>query len=71
MKAEEVRSKTDAELRFDMKNLKQELFQLRFRSATETSNDPARVRNVRRAIARINTVLHERQLGIRGAEPRN
>lgn len=71
MNAEEVRSKTDAELRFDMKNLKQELFQLRFRSATETTNDPSRVRNVRRTISRIKTVLHERSQGIRGAEPRN
>jgi large subunit ribosomal protein L29 len=71
MKAEEVRSKTDAELRFDLKNLKQELFQLKFRSATEASQDPARVRTVRRAIARINTVLHERVRGIRGAETRN
>lgn len=71
MKAEEVRSKTDAELRFDMKNLKEELFKLRFRSATETTNDPARVRTVRRTIARINTMLHERRLSIRGAEPRN
>ena len=70
MKAEDARSKTDAELRFDRKNLKQELFELRFRSATETTNDPARVRTVRRTIARITTILHEREHGIRGAEKR-
>ena len=71
MKAEDVRAKTDAELKFDLKNLKEELFQLRFRSATETTQNPARVKTVRRGIARINTVLHERATGIRGAEPRN
>lgn len=70
MNIEEVRSKTDAELRFDLGNLKKELFDLRFRTATETSQDPSRVRVVRRAVARINTVLHERSTGVRGQESR-
>ncbi|MHC4260984.1 MAG: 50S ribosomal protein L29 [Planctomycetota bacterium] len=71
MKVEDARTKTDAELRFALKDLKKELFELRFRSATETTNDPARVRTVRRTVARINTILHERAHGIRGAEARN
>ena len=66
MKIEEVRSKTNDELGFDMDNLKKELFELRFKAATETTASPARIRTVRRAIARINTVLHEREAGIRG-----
>jgi large subunit ribosomal protein L29 len=70
MKIEEVRSKTDSELRFDLGNLKKELFDLRFRSTTETSQDPSRVKAVRRSIARVNTVLHERQIGVRGQEIR-
>ena len=70
MKIEEVRSKTDSELRFELGNLKKELFDLRFRTATETTQDPARVRVVRRSIARVNTVLHERQIGVRGQETR-
>ncbi|QDU68831.1 50S ribosomal protein L29 [Engelhardtia mirabilis] len=71
MNAEEVRSKTDAELKFDKGNLQKELFELRFRSSTEANATPSRVRAVRRAIARINTVLHERTSGVRGQEPRN
>jgi large subunit ribosomal protein L29 len=67
---EEVRSKTDSELEFDVEAMKKELFEKRFRGATETSADPARIRVVRRSIARIQTVLHERQKGIRGQEPR-
>jgi large subunit ribosomal protein L29 len=70
MKIEEVRSKTDSELRFELGNLKKELFDLRFRSTTETTTDPSRVRVVRRSIARVNTVLHERQIGVRGQEIR-
>lgn len=70
MNIEEVRSKTDSELRFDLGNLKKELFDLRFRTATETSTDPSRVKVVRRSVARINTVLHERSIGVRGQEAR-
>lgn len=70
MKLEEIRSKTDSELAFDMGNLKKELFDLRFRSATESVSNSARVRTVRRSIARIHTVLHERKTGIRGQETR-
>ena len=68
MKIEEVRSKTDAELGYELESMKKELFDLRFRSATETTGNPARIRVLRRAIARINTVLHERTKGIRGQE---
>jgi len=70
MNIEEVRSKTDTELRFDLGNLKKELFDLRFRTATETSTDPSRVNIVKRSVARINTVLHERAIGVRGQESR-
>mgnify|MGYP000214904286 FL=1 len=70
MNIEEVRSKTDSELRFDLGNLKKELFVLRVPAATETTQDPSRVKVVRRAVARINTVLHERATGVRGQESR-
>ena len=68
MKIEEIRGKTDAELDFELENLKKELFELRFRTATETTNNPSRVRAVRREVARINTVMRERKTGIRGQE---
>ncbi len=70
MKIEEVRSKTDAELEFELESMRKELFDLRFRSATETAASPARIRTVRRAITRVTTVLHERATGIRGQERR-
>jgi len=70
MKIEEVRGKTDAELEFDLEELKKELFELRFKGATDTSNNPARIKTIRRAIARIETVANERKTGIRGQEPR-
>ena len=70
MNIEEVRSKTDAELDFELKNMKKELFDMRFQAATETSTNPAKIRHNRRAISRIVTVLHERKVGIRGQEPR-
>ena len=70
MKIEEVRSKTDPELQFDMENMKKELFHLRFQSATETSNNPSRIRDLRRGVSRIKTILHERKTAVRGQEPR-
>lgn len=70
MNIEEVRSKTDAELEFESANMKRALFDLRFRAATETSANPARIRILRRGIARVETVMHERRTGIRGQEPR-
>lgn len=70
MNIEDVRSKTDSELRYDLNNLRKELFGLRFRTAGETNPNPSRIREARRAIARIRTVLHERATGIRGQTQR-
>jgi large subunit ribosomal protein L29 len=70
MNIEEARSKTDSELRFDLANFKKELFGLRFRASAEASNNPSRARTVRRSIARVTTVLHERATGINGQKPR-
>ncbi len=70
MNIDEVRGKPDPELREDLVNTRQELFDLRFQSATEQIESPARIRELRRSIARIETVLRERDLGIRGAEHR-
>ena len=71
MKTEEARSKTDSELEFDLKNMKKELFDMRFEAATETSANPAKIRVLKRSIARITTILHERQTGVRGQETRS
>ncbi len=63
---EDIRSKTDSELDFDLKKIKKDLFGLRIRAAAETLANSAQIRDLRRSIARINTVLHERATGIRG-----
>ena len=70
MNLDDIRSRPDEERRDDLSNAGEELFNLRFQSATEQIENPARIRELRRGIARINTVLRERELGIRGAEPR-
>jgi len=70
MNIEEIRGKTDAELDFELKSLSKELFDLRFKSATDASRNPSRIRDARRAVARIRTVLHERRHHVRGQEPR-
>ena len=70
MKINEIRGKSDAELDYELEHRKKELFDLRFRTATETTNNPSKIGNIRREIARITTVLHERNQRIRGQEPK-
>ena len=60
MKAEEVRQKTDDELSDQLGDLKKEAFNLRFQQASGQLENTARVREVRRDIARIKAVLHQR-----------
>ncbi|UOE94259.1 MULTISPECIES: 50S ribosomal protein L29 [Bacillaceae] len=64
MKANDIRDLTTAELEQKTKSLKEELFNLRFQLATGQLDNPTRIREVRRAIARAKTVLRERELGI-------
>ena len=60
MKAEEVRELEDAELGHRLGELKMEQFRLRFRGATIQLENPRLLRHIRRDIARIKTILHER-----------
>lgn len=61
MKAEEVRDLDNAELGHRLGELKMERFRLRFRSATMQLENPRLLREIRRDIARIKTILHERR----------
>ena len=61
MKAADVRAKTDDELRDQLRDLKKEAFNLRFQQASGQLENTARVRDVRRDIARVQTVLNERR----------
>ncbi|MBX5467831.1 MAG: 50S ribosomal protein L29 [Firmicutes bacterium] len=62
MKAKELRELSDAELQAKLQGLKEELFKLRFQLATASLENPMRIRQVRKDIARVHTVLHERTL---------
>ncbi|AEE90406.1 MAG: 50S ribosomal protein L29 [Tepidanaerobacter acetatoxydans] len=61
MKLKQIRDLTDQELLQKEKDLKGELFNLRFQAATGQLDNPMRIREVRKTIARIKTVLTERQ----------
>jgi large subunit ribosomal protein L29 len=66
----ELKEKQDSELRFDVTQMSRELFDLRFKSSSEGLADPSRIRTLRREIARLKTMLHEREMGLRGAAPK-
>ena len=60
MKAPEVRDLTDTEITERIEQLEEERFRLRFRSATQQLENPMLLRHIRRDIARLKTVLHQR-----------
>lgn len=60
MNIEELRSKSDDELRSSLLEMKKEQFNLRFQSATGQLENTARVGQVRRDIARVKTILGQR-----------
>jgi len=62
MKANEIRDLTTAEIEQKVKSLKEELFNLRFQLATGELENTARIREVRKAIARMKTVIREREI---------
>jgi large subunit ribosomal protein L29 len=62
MKAKEIRELTEAEAQAKLRDLRQELFNLRLQQQTARLERPSRLRDVRRDIARIETVLSERRL---------
>jgi large subunit ribosomal protein L29 len=59
-KIEDLRVKTDDQLSGDLAELKREAFNLRFQAATNQLERPARIKEVRRDIARIKTLQTER-----------
>jgi large subunit ribosomal protein L29 len=59
-RAEDLRTKTDDQLSAELGDLKREQFNLRFQAATNQLERPARIKEVRRDIARIKTLQSER-----------
>ncbi len=62
MKAAEIRELSDSEIRQRIAEAQEELFRLRFRSATQPLENPSLLRKLRRDIARMKTILREREL---------
>ncbi|MCL2335891.1 MAG: 50S ribosomal protein L29 [Firmicutes bacterium] len=64
MKAKELRELSDQELDKKMNDAKDELFRLRFQLATGQLDNAMRIKEVRHNIARVKTVIREREIGI-------
>ena len=64
MKIQDIRELSAQELEDKVKNLKQELFNLRFQNATNQLDNPMSIVSVKKDIARVKTVLKEKELGI-------
>ena len=62
MKAKETRDLTTSEIEEQIKSSKEELFNLRFQLATGQLEETARIRTVRKTIARLKTVAREREI---------
>ena len=62
MKPSEMREKSIIELNGELVALKEELFKLRFQHATNQLDNPIKLKGVKRDIARVRTILREREL---------
>ena len=62
MKTTEIRELSAAELDTKLADLKKELFNLRFQMATGQCENPVKIRDVKKSIARIKTIQREREL---------
>jgi large subunit ribosomal protein L29 len=65
MKTKGLRELTDEELQQQILDRTEELFRLRYEAASGVADNPARIRTVRRQIARLKTILREHKLGLR------
>ena len=68
MNANELREKSPDQLRDELVSLKKEAFNLRFQQATGQIENTARMRQVRRGVARVNTILNQKAAAAAGKE---
>ncbi len=68
MKINEIKSLSSAELNARLKELNMELFNLRFSNASRNLASPVQIRNVKREIARVKTVIREKQIAETGGK---
>lgn len=65
MKANEIRDLTAEELNAKLSELKAELFNLRFQNATNQLENPIKIADVKKDIARVKTIIREKELSAR------
>jgi large subunit ribosomal protein L29 len=66
MKAEEIREFDDAEIKTRLKELREEQFKLRFQSSMMELENPGTLQRVRKDIARLQTIIREREMAAKG-----
>ncbi len=62
MKVNEMRDKSQEELQKELNELKSELFKLRFQLVTNQLENPMKLKDVKKSIARVKTILREREI---------
>jgi large subunit ribosomal protein L29 len=62
MKARDLRDQTEEELKIKERDLFEQLFKLRFQAATAQLEKPATIRNIRRNLARVKTILRQKAM---------
>jgi large subunit ribosomal protein L29 len=62
MKVSEMRDKTQEELQKELTELKSELFKLRFQLVTNQLENPMKLKDVKKSIAQVKTVMREREI---------
>ena len=62
MELNKIREMTDVELSAELSKMKQELFNLRFQHVTGQLENPVRMREVKKDIARVKTIIREKEL---------
>ena len=67
LKAEKIRDMTEDEIRTKIREITEEMFNLRFRNSMRQLQNPLSIREKRRDIARLQTLLTERRKGIRAS----
>lgn len=66
MKTSEIRTRSTVDLKEEVSALGREIANLRFRAGSEKATDPSRIGALRRDVARIRTILRERETDVRG-----
>ena len=64
MNVKEIRTKSNAELLNEINSLKEELFNLRFQQATGQLENPVKMRELKKDIARVKTIIREKELKV-------